>query len=85
MIEASFIGVVKIVLIILGAFMLLRFLGQLMNAKRNINEEKQFVNKQNDYNSLKEEIERNKGKINVSDKKKSASDYKEYSDYEEIQ
>lgn len=84
MIEASFIGVVKIALIVLGAFIVLRFLGQLMNAKRNLDEEKQFEGKKKAYEELKRESKRNEGKIKISDKKKTSKDYKEYTDYEEV-
>jgi hypothetical protein len=47
-VEASIVGIFKTVLLILGAFVLLRFLGQLMIAKRNMEEERMLNKKQRD-------------------------------------
>jgi hypothetical protein len=84
MLESSFVGVVKTILLIIGVFIVLRFLGQLMNVKRNLNEEQKFKENKNAFDELKKSSEKNKGKIKLTDKKKTAKDYTNYTDYEEI-
>lgn len=41
-VTASLTGLIKTLLILLGGFVVLRFLGQLMNAKRNLQAESEF-------------------------------------------
>ncbi|MEO9257511.1 MAG: hypothetical protein ABI207_03960 [Crocinitomicaceae bacterium] len=84
MLEGSLVGAVKTILLIIGVFIVLKFLGQLMNAKRNLDEEQKFKANKNAFDELKKSSEKNKGKIQITDKKKTAKDYNNYTDYEEI-
>jgi len=52
-VEASITGLFRTVLIILGAFVLLRFLGQLMMAKRNMEEERKINERQRAFEQKK--------------------------------
>lgn len=45
MIEASLTGVVRTILILIGLIVVLRFLGQLMQAKRNMEKERELNRK----------------------------------------
>ncbi|MDB4516215.1 hypothetical protein N9089_01300 [Crocinitomicaceae bacterium] len=44
--ESSITGAFKMILMIVGVLVLLRFLGQLMNAKRNLEEERKMNQRQ---------------------------------------
>ena len=67
MVEASLVGVFKTILIILGGFVILKFIGRILILKRNIHSEKNFLNarikqkKENDF------VNKNMGKINIID------------------
>jgi hypothetical protein len=69
-VEASITGLFRTVLIILGAFVLLRFLGQLMMAKRNMEEERKINERQRAF--YKERFEKMKkfGKTTVLNENK---------------
>jgi hypothetical protein len=87
--EASIVGIFKTVLLILGAFVLLRFLGQLMIAKRNMEEERQLNKKQRDVESERNQKLKNFGKTSILSAKKKSPTKKEYDfiqdvDYEEM-
>ena len=87
--EASIVGIFKTVLLILGAFVLLRFLGQLMIAKRNMEEERQLNKKQRDVESERNQKLKNFGKTSILNAKKKSPTKKEYDfiqdvDYEEM-
>lgn len=84
MLEGSLVGAVKTILLIIGIFIVLKFIGQLMGAKRNLDEEKKFKADKNAFDELKKSSEKNKGKIKLTDKKNTAKDYTNYTDYEEI-
>jgi sensor domain CHASE-containing protein len=77
----SISGLFKTLLIIIGVFVALRFVGQLMIAKRNISEQNALQEKRNKFNQQKKFVEKNMGKISIS-KKQSAK--AEDVDYEEI-
>ncbi len=83
MVEASVTGLVRTLLIIIGVFVLLRFLGQLVNAKRNMEEERKLNAQQRKFNQEKETKRKNLGKTSVL-KKGQASDNIEDVDYEEM-
>ena len=83
MVEASVTGLVRTLLIIIGVLVLLRFLGQLMNAKRNMEEERKLNAQQRKFNHEKETKRKNLGKTSVL-KKGQASDNIEDVDYEEM-
>lgn len=86
-VEASITGLFRTVLIILGAFVLLRFLGQLMMAKRNMEEERRINEHQRAFDKERSQKLRNFGKVNIlarNKRKTGISDQAEDVDYEEI-
>ncbi len=86
-VEASITGLFRTVLIILGAFVLLRFLGQLMMAKRNMEEERKINERQRTFDKERSQKLRNFGKVNIlarNKRKTGISDQAEDVDYEEI-
>ena len=48
-VEASMTGVVKMLLMIIGVFVLLRFLGRMMLAKNAVEEERRQLKKEKDF------------------------------------
>ena len=80
--EASLGGLFKTVLIILGAFVLLRFLGQLMIAKRNIEEERADLKREKDFVRERNQKMKDFGKVSVQ-KGTPRGDVQDV-DYEEI-
>ena len=84
MMEASVIGLVKTILIVIGILVVLRFVGQMMSTKRNMEEDQRFHENKRATEEARRETQKNAGKISLSDKKKSAKDYGDYTDYEEI-
>jgi hypothetical protein len=77
-------GVIRMILLIIGALVVLRFLGQLMNAKRNIEEEKQIKASQDAINKARKHVEKNKGKIRIIPKSKRENTPFEDVDFEEV-
>ena len=77
----SVTGLFKTILYIIGALVLLRFIGQLMIAKRNINEQNAMKEQQSRQEKERRYVEQNKGKISISrNNNRSAVDV----DYEEV-
>ncbi|MFZ9028985.1 MAG: hypothetical protein ACO2Z9_08200 [Crocinitomicaceae bacterium] len=83
MVEASVTGLVRTLLIIIGVFVLLRFLGQLMTAKRNMEEERKLNEQQRKFNQEKERKRKNLGKTSIL-KRSQGSDNIQDVDYEEM-
>ena len=83
MLEASVTGLVRTLLIIIGVFVLLRFLGQLINAKRNMEEERKLNAQQRKLNQEKERKRKNLGKTSIL-KRFQDSDNIEDVDHEEM-
>lgn len=83
LVEASISGLIKTVLLIIGAFVLLRFLGQLMIAKRNLEEERQHVKREKDFLKERNQKLKNFGKVTVEKKKR--VDNVQDVDFEEVQ
>lgn len=76
--------VFRTVLILIGIFVVIRVIGQMMVAKRNLEEEKNLLKKQREEERLAAEAKRNFGKTSVTRiDRKSASD-EEYTDFEEV-
>lgn len=74
-------GLFKTILYIIGALVLLRFIGQLLIAKRNINEQNALKEQQSRLDKERRFVEQNKGKVSISkNKNSSAVDV----DYEEV-
>lgn len=77
----SISGLFKTILIIIGAFIALRFIGQLMNAKRNMNEEQALKDRLAREEKERQFVEKNQGKIHIT---KGASNRTEDVDFEEV-
>jgi hypothetical protein len=71
MVEASVTGVFKMLLMIIGGMVLLRFIGQLLIAKRNLNEERAFLKSKKESEELRNRTMKNQGKITILNSKKS--------------
>ena len=86
LVTASITGVFKMVLMLIGAFVLLRFLGQLMQAKRNMEEERVLLRKQREAEKERAWKLKNFGKTSIlrSSKKANKVSIVEDVDFEEI-
>jgi uncharacterized membrane-anchored protein YhcB (DUF1043 family) len=62
----SITGLFKMLLIIIGVFVVLRFIGQLMIAKRNLVVENQLKKERANLEKQRKFIEKNKGKITIN-------------------
>lgn len=80
--EASVAGLFKTILIILGTFVLIRFLGKFMIAKRNIEEERELLRREKEFTKERQEKMKNFGKVSVS--KETPKGKVQDVDYEEI-
>lgn len=65
LVEASITGVVRTILIIIGALVVLRFIGQLMQAKKNMEEERALNERDRKLRHEKERKRNNLGKTNL--------------------
>lgn len=81
-VEASVSGLLKTVLMILGALVLLRFLGRVMIAKRNLDQERVDLAREKEFVKERNEKLKNFGKVSVS-KSNPKGDVQDV-DYEEI-
>lgn len=87
LVTASITGLFKTILIILGAFVLLRFLGQVIMAKRNLDEERRLNKNRRDFEEERAQKLKNFGKVNISGPSEKSRNYTtdaEDADYEEI-
>lgn len=90
LVTASVTGILKTVLLILGGFVLLRFLGQLMIAKRNMEEERQLNKKAREFEQERNSKLKNFGKVSIQKNRHGSSNLSKGSvqaedvDYEEI-
>lgn len=86
-VTASITGLFKTLLIILGAFVLLRFLGQVMMAKRNMEEERRLNRNKRAFDEERERKLKNFGKISIlsgNSRKARRTTDAEDADYEEV-
>lgn len=74
-------GVFRTILIIIAVIVILRFIGRIMIAKRNLEEERAHEKSQRAHQKAKKDSELNKGKVHIS---KGAPGYAEDVDFEEI-
>lgn len=79
----SVTGVIRMLLIIIGVIVLLRFLGQLMNARRNQSAQNQFDRQRENLKKQKEYIQQNEGKTRVVNSKNASKDVEDV-DFEEM-
>lgn len=85
MLEASIPGLFKTILIILGAVVLLRFLGRVMIAKRNLDEERALLQRERNFQRERNEKLKNFGKVSVMNNRSSKPTPKaEDVDFEEL-
>lgn len=88
-VEASVSGLLRTVLLIIGAFVALRFIGQLMIAKRNIDEERRLNAERDKFEKEMRNTKANLGKTSIlknstSSTEKSSRSNVEDVEYEEI-
>lgn len=88
MVVASVTGVFKMILMIIGGMVLLRFIGQLLIAKRNLAEEKSFLRQKKEADELKQKSLKNYGKTTIvsagNTKSKKSTPSIEDVDYEDL-
>ena len=81
--ESSATGLFRTLLIIVGVIVLLRFIGQFLNAKKNMEEERAMNARKKDIDKEKERKRKSEGKTNIigdSDQIKDIEDV----DFEEL-
>lgn len=88
-VEASVSGFFRTILIIIGAIVAVRFLGQLMIAKRNMEEERSMNERQRKFEQERSEKLKKFGKISILGGSKKKTTNTEFTDvvdvdYEEI-
>ena len=64
-VEAGITNAFRTILIIIGAIVLLRFIGQLMNAKRNMEVERRLNKQHREFQEERNQKLKNFGKVNV--------------------
>ena len=89
-VEASVTGIFRTILIIVGTLALLRFLGRIMIAKRNLEEERSILKAQRKQEKELEKVKKRFGKTDIINDKSNSSHPKinpnkvEDVDFEEI-
>lgn len=80
-VTASFTGVIKTILILIGVLVILRIIGRTMIAKRNLEKERELIAREREFQKKKEFVRKNKGKTSIlSNSKLQAED----ADFEEV-
>lgn len=82
MVVASITGLFRTILIIIGVFVLLRFLGQVLRAKRNMEEERSLLANQRKFEEEKQKSAQNLGRTKII--RDSGSRPAEDVDFEEV-
>ncbi|TNE75994.1 MAG: hypothetical protein EP333_03345 [Bacteroidetes bacterium] len=82
--EASIVGVFRTILILIGALVVLRFIGQLMQAKRNMEEEREMNRRSRHHAQEREQVNKNFGKTRVVDHLDSKNGVEDV-DFEEVE
>ncbi len=82
--EASLTGGIRMILIIIGVLVILRFVGQLMIAKRNLAEEKELDRQKKANEAEAKRKKRHLGRTQILGKKPSSNDGIEDVEFEEI-
>lgn len=65
MVLLSVTSAFRTILIVIAVFVILRYVGQLLSAKRNISVDQKHREEREAFKKAKEESERNKGKVHV--------------------
>lgn len=58
-------GTIRMVLIIIAVFVIIRFIGRLLNSKTSANEQKRYNQNNDAYKKAKEKSESEKGKVHI--------------------
>ncbi|MBL1279047.1 MAG: hypothetical protein COA33_002155 [Fluviicola sp.] len=82
-VEASIPGLFRMLLIIVGVILLLRFLGQFMTAKRNMEEEREMNASKREFEDAKQKAKQNIGKTKIVKQSSKKNDIEDV-DFEEI-
>lgn len=77
-------GLLRTILIIIGVIVLLRFFGQLMIAKRNIEAQNKGKVARDQLEKQRRHVEKNKGKVTLVGKTAKSGEPFEDVDYEEV-
>ena len=80
-VAASFTGVIKTVLILIGVLVILRIIGRTMIAKRNLEYERDLINREREFEKKKDFVRKNQGKTSILSKGKIQA---EDADFEEV-
>ena len=80
-VAASFTGVIKTVLILIGVLIILRIIGRTMIAKRNLEHERDLINREREFEKKKDFVRKNQGKTSILSKGKIQA---EDADFEEV-
>jgi uncharacterized protein YxeA len=80
-ITASFTGVIKTVLILIGVLVILRIIGRTMIAKRNLEQERDLINREREFEKKKDFVRKNQGKTSILTK---GNIHAEEADFEEV-
>jgi hypothetical protein len=80
-VAASFTGVVKTVLILIGVLVILRIIGRTLIAKRNLEHERDLIAREREFEKKKEFVRKNQGKTSILTKGKIQA---EDADFEEL-
>ena len=81
MLILSVTGLFKMLLIIIGVFVILKFIGKVMIAKRNMDENNRHFDSQRSFKEERERVQREQGKVTIN---KTSSAPAEDVDFEEI-
>ena len=82
-VEASIPGLFRTILIIVGVFFLVRFIGQFMIAKRNMEDEREMRSTKRQFQEQKKKASQDLGKTNILKKSARKNDVEDV-DFEEI-
>jgi len=82
--ESSLVGALRMILMIIGALVLIRFLGQLMQAKRNVSEEQELIRQQKEYEAEANRKRKNFGRTNILGKNDKNQEVVEDAEFEEL-
>ena len=82
-VEASIVGVFRTVLILIGLYVVLRFLGRLATAKRNQDEINVLEEQKKQFKAEKDSVSKNLGKTKVLNQKSKSNDIEDV-DFEEV-
>jgi len=84
MILLSITGLFRTLLIIIGVLIILRIVGRMMIAKRNLEQERELLKRQRLSEKMMEESKQNYGKTTIGNVDKKAADQAGYVDFEEV-